>query len=316
MPRSQRSRRRLLGAAALGSLLSTVPALRAAAARPRASVGRLERLEGLPFRQLEPRPVEVWLPPDYEAKVQQGRRFAVLYMHDGQMLFDVSSTWNRQAWELDRAAQALMQAGAVRDFIVVAPWNAGPLRHSEYFPTGFLPHLPDALRQQFVERALQGRSRCDDYLRFLVAELKPAVDARYATRPGRESCFLMGSSMGGLVSAYALWEHPEVFGGAACLSTHWIGSFERNRALPDAAIAYLRSRPPQPQSLRLWTDRGTEELDALYDEAHARVSDALRELGFREPDFQAPVLAGTGHNERDWSRRVAEPLRFLLGPAR
>lgn len=272
-------------------------------------VGRLERLSNFPSRHVDARHVEVWLPPGYDGR----RPHAVLYMHDGQMLFDARTTWNRQAWQVDVAAAALMADGRLRDTLVVGPWNNGALRHAEYFPAGFLPHLAEPLRSTFVERALRGRPRADDYLRFLVEELKPAIDARYATRPERDSTYLMGSSMGGLISLYGLCQHPAVFGGAAALSTHWIGGYERNEPLPSAALAYLRERLPAPDTVRLWMDRGTTELDALYDPAQARVDALMAEKGFRAPGFVSRVFEGTGHNELDWAARLHLPLAHLLG---
>jgi len=280
-------------------------------AAPTAAVrwGRLERLPTIASRHVDPRPVDVWLPPGYDGR----RPHAVLYMHDGQMLFDPTTTWNKQAWELDRMAGPLLAAGRLRDFIVVAPWNNGKLRFAEYFPQAWIPYLDATWRQGLAERALNGPPRSDAYLRFLVEELKPTIDARYATWPRREHCFLSGSSMGGLISLYGLCEYPQVFGGAACFSTHWIGGFERNEVVPAAAIRYLRDKLPQPDSVRLWLDRGDQELDALYDQAHARVDVLMAEKGFKAPRFVSKVYAGTGHNEGAWRDRLPEVLQFLLG---
>jgi predicted alpha/beta superfamily hydrolase len=274
-----------------------------------ATAGRVERFENFPSKYVDARHVEVWLPPGYDP----AKRYAVLYMHDGQMLFDPATTWNRQAWRVDETASALMAAGKVRDFIVVAPWNNGKYRHAEYFPRKFMPHLPKRIRAQLEEKAFFGPSRADDYLRFLVRELKPAIDARYATDPRRESTFLMGSSMGGLISVYGVCEYPSVFGGAAAISTHWIGSFERNREIPDAALTYLHKRLPKPAAVRLYMDRGTAELDALYDDAQTRVDALMAERGYAPPGFVSRVYEGAGHNETDWSRRLDAPLLFLLG---
>jgi enterochelin esterase-like enzyme len=277
---------------------------------PRVSSGRLERLDNVASRYVDARPVDVWLPPGYDGQ----RPHAVLYMHDGQMLFDPASTWNQKAWEVDAQAAPLLAAGVLRDFIVVGVHNNGKWRHAEFFPEKFLPHLPEAVRQAFAERALHGGPpRSDAYLRFLVEELLPAVEARYAVRRTREQRFLMGSSMGGLISAYALCEYPQVFGGAACLSTHWIGGYERNEAIPSAALTYLRDRLPDPARVRWWMDRGTTELDALYDQAQPRIDALMAEKGFKPPGFVSKVFEGTGHNERAWRDRLPEVLRFLLG---
>ncbi|WP_395703544.1 alpha/beta hydrolase [Aquabacterium sp.] len=309
--RMNNHRRRLLHG--LLPLLGAAAAVRKVTASelppPQVKWGRLERWTPFPSRQVDPRPVEVWLPPGYDGR----KPHAVLYMHDGQMLFDAGSTWNRQAWAVDQVAAPLLAQGALRDFIVVGPWNNGPLRFAEYFPQAWLPLVGEPWRARLTERALNGPPRSDAYLRFLVQELKPAIDARYATRTGREDTFVMGSSMGGLISLYALCEYPQVFSGAACISSHWIGLFERNSAVPDAALQYLRRHLPDPASVTLWMDRGTRELDALYDEAQPRVDALLRELGFGAPRFRTLVHEGSGHNETDWQRHLAGPLRHLLG---
>lgn len=297
---------------------------------PRVRFGRLERWAPFVSRHVPARPVEVWLPPGYDGR----RPHAVLYMHDGQMLFDASTTWNRQAWAVDQVAAPLLAQGRLRPFIVVGPWNGGPRRFAEYFPQAWWPLLPAAMQQQLARRNLPGAAHAtagpssaaaghpehghpdsDAYLRFLVEELKPAVDTRYATQPGRGDTLLAGSSMGGLISLYGLCERPDVFGGAACISTHWIGSFERNTVVPDAALAYLRQRLPRPDQVRLWMDRGTQELDALYDHAQARVDALMAERGFGPPAFRSVVHTGSGHNETDWQRQLAGPLLHLLGTA-
>jgi enterochelin esterase-like enzyme len=305
--------------ACLGLLAAAGGACAQASAAPRIEpsaqqvrAGRLERWVAQPSRFVDARHVEVWLPPGYDGR----RPHAVLYMHDGQMLFDAASTWNKQAWQVDQVAAPLIAAGALRDFIVVGVWNNGPLRGSEYYPQGFLDHLqPAELREGFVREGLGGRPRADDYLRFLVEELKPAIDARYATDPGRESSFLMGSSMGGLISLYGLCRYPERFGGAACLSTHWIGGFERRAAFPDAALAWLERHLPAPQRVRLYMDRGTVALDGLYAEDQARVDALLAAKGYRAPAFQSLVFEGALHDERSWNARLERPLRLLLRSA-
>ena len=177
---------------------------------PEVAVGRIERLPAMASRHVDARPVDVWLPADYDP----AKRYAVLYMHDGQMLFDASKSWNRQAWDVHLTVDRLVRQGRIPDTLVVGVWNNGRLRHSEYYPEKFLPFVAEPMRRRFIEQGLQGRPRSDAYLRYLVEELKPAIDARYATRASREHTFVMGSSMGGLISLYAINEYPQVFGGA------------------------------------------------------------------------------------------------------
>jgi enterochelin esterase-like enzyme len=295
----------LVGLAAVPMAGCTAPASRA----PQVSAGRLERLDRLASVHVDARPVDVWLPPGYDGS----KRHAVLYMHDGQMLFDAATTWNKQAWNVDATAAPLLAAGKLRDFIVVAVHNNGKKRFAEYYPQKFMAHLPDAARDGLTQRGLEGPPLADAYLRFLVEELKPAIDARYATRPGREDTLLMGSSMGGLISVYALMEYPQVFGAAAALSTHWITVFEDNEVFPAAAIAYLRAKLPAPGALKLYMDHGTTELDAQYGRAQQRIDALFKERGFGPPQVVSRVFEGAGHNERAWNARLATPLTFLLG---
>jgi predicted alpha/beta superfamily hydrolase len=275
---------------------------------PHVTSGRVERLANFQSRYVAPRNVDVWLPDGYGP----GKRFAVVYMMDGQMLFDASTTWNKQAWAADAALGGLIATGRVRDAIIVGVWNNPQLRHAEYFPQKSLPFLPAAVRRQFVRESLHGEPLADRYLRFLVTELKPAIDARFLTDPRRESTFILGSSMGGIISLYALSEYPQVFGGAACLSTHWIGSFAENASLPLAAFMYFQSHLPDPGSHRIYMDRGTQELDALYGAAQPFADDLIRERGYTDATFMSRVYVGAGHNEKDWSARLDVPLLFLL----
>jgi enterochelin esterase-like enzyme len=146
-----------------------------------------------------------------------------------------------------------------------------------------------------------------------VEELKPAIDARFATLPGRESTFVMGSSMGALISIYALNEYPQVFGGAAGLSVHWVGTGQANAALPLAAFNYLRDRLLPPEGRRLYMDRGTTELDALYGPYQTFVDELVRDRGWGAGQVMSRVFEGTGHNERVWAARLEMPLGFLMG---
>jgi enterochelin esterase-like enzyme len=294
---------RLIAAAVLYLPLATYPA-----DQPTPSSGSVTRLEAFPSRYVAARNVDLWLPAGYNP----AKRYAVLYMQDGQMLYDARTTWNKQAWNVDAALTRLTAAGRITETIVVGIWNSGTTRHSEYFPEKFLPFVSEPLRTRFIREALAGAPLADRYLRFLVEELKPAIDARYPTRPGRESTFLMGSSMGGLISLYAMSEYPEVFGGAACLSTHWPGTAAANAAFPLAAFNYLQTHLPDPATHRLYMDHGTKDIDALYGTDQAFVDQIVRERGYTNANWQTRVVEGAGHNEHDWSARLEEPLLLLL----
>ncbi len=285
---------------------------------PTVDTGRIERLAAFPSRHVDARPVDVWLPPGYDGT----RRHAVLYMHDGQMLFDAQSTWNRSAWNVHLALTRLMHSGQVRDTIVVGIPNNGKYRYSEYFPGRALAFASPATRDDYVYRAQWGVPLADSYLKFIVEELKPAIDQRYATWTDAANTFVMGSSMGGLISLYAVCEYPQVFGGAAALSTHWIGRPSawaqggslQNAQLPLAIFNYLQGALPTPGTIKFYMDHGNKGLDALYGVHQDMVDLILRERGFKAPNVLSRTFTGTGHSEADWSARVDVPLLFLLAP--
>ena len=158
----------------------------AQAGLPKVSSGRIERLEAFPSQQVAARNVDVWLPDGYPAAAP----YAVLYMHDGQMLFDATQTWNKQEWHADEVASGLIRSGKTRPFIIVGVWNNDPYRHSEYFPQKPFDALVRARIRRGCTRKSAATNRCSDsrvesdrYLKFLVTELKPHIDQHYAVDP-------------------------------------------------------------------------------------------------------------------------------------
>ncbi len=298
---------RLLFFALLGLVLS---ALVRAQPVPQVASGSIQRLENFPSKYVAARHIDVWLPDGYTAT----KRYNVLYMQDGQGLFDPSATWFKKAWHVDITLARLMHEGRIADTIVVGIANTGKSRWAEYFPEKFLPWVSEPVRREFMAKWMDMTPMADAYLRFMVEELKPAIDQRFSTRPEREHTFVMGSSMGGLISIYAMNEYPQVFGGAAGLSTHWVGTFEPNSALPLAAFNYLREHLADPLSHRIYMDRGTVELDAIYGTYQSFVDEIVRDRGYDASNSMSRVFAGEGHNEDAWAKRLDIPLLFLLGP--
>jgi predicted alpha/beta superfamily hydrolase len=240
-----------------------------AAQLPEVSRGNLQRHENFSSRYVSPRHVEVWLPVSYNPR----KKYSVLYMHDGQMLFDSATTWNKKAWDADDVITGLLQQKMIKDVIVVGVWNSGATRHSDYFPQKIVEGLtPPEKERIFKATRSNGEAvfnvqkiNSDNYLRFLVSELKPFIDKTYSTRRRRKYTMVAGSSMGGLISIYAICEYPKVFGGAACLSTHWPGIFSMdNNPVPGAFFRYLQLHLPTPANHRIYFDHGTATLDTLY----------------------------------------------------
>ncbi|GAB2503948.1 alpha/beta hydrolase-fold protein [Lysobacter humi (ex Lee et al. 2017)] len=267
------------------------------------ATGTVEGWQDLPSKHVAARTVDVWLPPSYGS--DPSRRYPVLYMHDGQNLFDPALAYTGVDWDVDGAMTRLVAEGAVREAIVVGIWNT-PLRFSEYMPRRPIEAAPPHRRAFMGEARIEG-VRSDAYLRFVVEELKPFIDSTYRTRPGRGDTYVMGSSMGGLISLYALAEYPRVFGGAAAVSTHW-------PAGEGIVIDWLATQLPRAGVHRLYFDFGTATLDAQYAPYQARMDARLPGLGYRAGhDWLTRRFEGAAHNEAAWKARLDVPLRFLLG---
>ncbi len=291
----------------------------ATAARAEAPTqGRLVEHPALPSALAQPRDVTVWLPPNYDE--HPDRRWPVLYMHDGQNLFDGSRAAYGSEWGVDEHVARLQAGGQIRAPIVVGIHNT-PLRLREYVPADLIRALPDDMRAD-VQAIYGGEPLSDGYLRFLVRELKPFIDRTYRTSPGRLDTAIMGSSMGGLISLYALMRYPLTFGGAGCVSTHWPLKVEglddpalltpwRER-LVTAWTGVVREGLPPPGGHHLYFDRGDETLDAFYAEFQTRIDGTIRAAGWGPDRFRSLVFPGAEHNETSWNARLDVPLTFLL----
>lgn len=250
------------------------------------------------------RHVDVWLPPGYDD--DPARRYPVLYMHDGQNCFRPEDSSFGVAWEVQHALARLIATGETRPAIIAGIWNLPMLRYLEYRPAKPFLSLSETARTAVLE-GLGGMPLSDNYLAFIVTELKPFIDATYRTRPGRADTFVMGSSMGGLISLYAIGEYPAVFGGAGCVSTHW-------PAVEGVIIPYLQEHLPDPATHRLYFDYGTETLDTLYAPLQAETDKVMAAAGYVPGvNWVTQSYPGTNHSEGAWQARVAIPLRFLLG---
>jgi enterochelin esterase-like enzyme len=241
-------------------------------------------------------------------------------MHDGQMLFDSTTTWNHTAWDVDDVAGKLMKAKQIRDVIVVGVWNSGMTRYTDYFPKKALNYLPKTNLDSLMNSKWQNGApmfgtgiQSDDYLKFLVTELKPFIDKTFSTYSDRSNTFVAGSSMGGLISMYAICEYPDVFGGAACLSTHWPGSFTmENNPIPDGFLKYLRARLPDASTHKIYFDCGDQTLDAMYPPLQKKVDDVMKAKGFSDRNWMTKYFPGDAHTESAWKKRLDVPLIFLL----
>ena len=258
-----------------------------------------------------PRDVKIWLPPGYN---ESDARYRVIYMHDGQNLFERGYSYTGDSWEMDAAMGDLIAANKIDPAIIVAAGFTDE-RWQDYAPESFLAELPvDQRMLAFEDQG--GAPHSASYLKFLVEELKQMVDARFRTRSGSADTAIMGASMGGLISLYAAAEYPNVFGSAAGLSTHW-PLFDPNKSdrstTLNAITAALDASRLNPGEQRLWFDHGSENLDSYYAPFQTVMDAYFVERGFTEENYQSSLYIGADHNERSWAERIKDPLIFLLG---
>lgn len=313
----------VLATLVLGLVAQSLPAKAAdAPAAQVATVGRIQHLAHFPSQFVAPHDIDVWLPADYPKHAP----YAVLYMFDGQNLFGPRETGKLPSWQADTTAEKLMDEGKARPFIIVGIANAATERMSEYFPQKPWEALtPEQRRTLFAQQLgnfqiIPVAPYSDAFLKFVTQELKPAIDQRFAVDSRPDATFVMGSSMGGLMAWYAIAEYPDLFGGAACLSTHWPGPYlslnaKTDDPAPDAFIGYIQRHFPSPERHRIYFDHGTQTLDANYAPTQQRVDQWLQANGWKGDHFESRVFEGAEHSERSWAARLAIPMTFLLAPA-
>ena len=287
-------------------------------ATAKVDAGTLVDLGVVHSKYSDPRHVTVWLPSTYKPG---SPRHAVLYMHDGQNLFDPDTGYGGMEWKVDETLDRLIRERKVQPTIVVAIWNT-PKRLREYVPSKAFGHLPP----QYMDRVrglYGGDPLSDGYLKFIVSELKPRIDKRFRVKTDRANTAIMGSSMGALISLYAVDEYPQVFGGAGMVSTHWplFLPADGGRSITDqeyevvssAFERYLAPALPNPKTHKLYFDHGSETLDAIYARYQRRIDAIVAHRGYRQGvNWISRNFPGQAHNEISWASRLDIPLRFLL----
>lgn len=251
--------------------------------------GTIRKHEKFASQFLQSRDVLVYLPPGYDAAPTQ--RYPVLYLHDGQNLFDPATAFGEE-WKVDLTAEALIQQGQIEPLIIVGINNAGEKRIDEYTPT--------------KDESKQKGGEADRYGRMLIEELKPFIDRNYRTLADAPNTGLGGSSLGGLLSMHLGLRYSPVFGKLAVQSPSvWWDSREIVHQ-----VKSLNGKLP----LRIWLDAGTKEGKDVTKDARL-LRDALVGKGWKlDEDLRYFEAKGGEHNERSWGSRVDRVLKFLFPP--
>ncbi len=218
------------------------------------------------------------------------RFFPVLFLHDGQNLFDPETSFIQgNYWRVGETADALIAAGEIEPLVIVGIYNAGPKRIDDYTP---------------VEDRRLGGGRADAYGQMVVDELRTFVAHQYRTLAGAENCGMGGSSLGGLVTLYLGMRYPQVFGKLAVLSP---SVWWRDRVIL-RFIEQLRGKTGQS----IWLDIGTSEGRRALTDVRS-LKRLLLKKGWRQGrDLQYREIEGGKHSEYAWAERVAPMLRFLF----
>jgi len=257
---------------------------------------RVAGVDGIPARE-----VQAYLPPSLARAMKSGetpsRRYPVLYFMDGQNVFDAKTAYIGVEWSADEALEDLARDGL--EAIAIAVWNHGDDRMDEYNP------WRSSLDWRGRRHPVGGKG--DEYLEWLVGTVKPLVDRSFPTRAERMATGIFGSSMGGLISLYALFGQRAVFGLAGVMSpaVHW----------SDYRIVTLIEDAPLPPT-RIHLDMGWREWRGATRDAR-KVRDALLARGFvLDRDLHYVEERNARHNEAAWARRLPDALRFLLADLR
>ncbi len=249
-------------------------------------IGTVKYHPAVKGNELQERNVIVWLPPDYGVDPEQF--YPVLYMHDGQNIFDPSTSYIGIDWQIDETADSLIRAGEIPPIIIVGIFNTSD-RTLEYTPG----------------------EKGDSYMDFVVNTVKPLIDSNYLTLPDRDNTFVGGSSAGGIISFMLTWEYPEVFSKAICMSPAF-----RNPDGTDYQFNYIttvQNSEETPKDVFFYLDNGGVELDALLQPGIDEMLLALDSKGYRlDRDFVFIKDNEATHSETAWAERFPNALKLIL----
>ncbi len=278
--------------------------------------GRLFVSTALSCAPLPEREVFVWTPDGWDG----ARPLPVLYVQDGQNLFDPRRVPYGAAWEIDVCLSRLIDGGAAPPTLVVGV-ACTERRLAEYAPHSILERA--SMETRAAVHAAWGPSPPPGaYAALVVERIKPIIDQAFSTRQGAASTFIVGSSMGGVAALEILARHPHLFGGVAALSAHLsLLPVDGTEVIPQgfaddvtqAVGAFAADALPNAGRHRIWLDRSELDIDRHYGLSHDALIAALIAKGYRPGvDLQQHAFAAVGHNEAAWRDRLKDVLTFLL----
>ncbi|MFZ1519010.1 MAG: alpha/beta hydrolase-fold protein [Ignavibacteriaceae bacterium] len=235
--------------------------------------GKVVYHQNLYFQDLLPRDIIVWLPPGYDSSLQ--KRFPVLYMHDGQNIIDPKTSAFGIDWQMDETADSLIENKLIEEMIIIGIYNTSK-RRSEY------------------DNTIDG----NNYLKFIVEHLKPFIDNNYRTLPDKINTATAGSSLGGLISFLLIWQYPDVFSKAACISPAFkIENID--------VVTLVKNYGGAHKDLHIYIDNGGKGLEEQLQPGIDEMISALGEQGYKEGENLIYFKDDNAeHNETAWAIRA------------
>lgn len=277
--------------------------------------GKIVKIDGFKSKFVQARTIEIWLPAGYDANPKT--TYPVLYMQDGQSVFNAKTAIHKVAWQADLTAEKLTAVTRIEPVIIVAVWSSDN-RYMEYFPEKAALNFSPSDREIFDRASKEANPNgtgflADKYLSFLTKELKPYIDKQYRTKPDAKNTAICGGSMGAVISLYALCEYPDVFGKAACVSTHWpLLPDNANGSIANSFKKYIYEKLPSAENHKVYFDYGTKTLDQYY-EPHQKTIDGIMKMkGYTSDNWTSKKFEGAAHVEKAWQDRFNEVLFFLF----
>ncbi|PWT88024.1 MAG: histidine kinase [Blastocatellia bacterium] len=235
---------------------------------------------------LQNRDLIVWLPPDYDSN--KTARYPVVYMHDGQNIIDPATSAFGVDWSIDETADRLIKEKAIPPLIVVGIYNTGD-RMKEYVPG----------------------DKGTAYMNFIVKTVKPFIDSNYRTKSDRENTIVGGSSAGGIISFMLVWEHPDVFAKAICMSPAFKTPTSMGSGWNYAKV--VRTAKEKPGNVFFYIDNGGVGLESQLQPGIDEMISSLKAKGYVEgKDFVFIHDVNAKHFEADWAKRFPEALTIVM----
>jgi len=256
------------------------------------------------------RDITIYLPKNYDS--DGTIKYPLLIMMDGQNIFFDSLSYIGHSWRLSQVSDNLLQDGKLKDILIVGIDNATINRFSEYMPKKPYDSLSRRIKWKLNKHSNEP-IYSDQFLKYVVNNVIPFMKKKYNISEDSEDIIIGGSSMGGLISMYAVCEYPNEFGGAICMSTHWpVFIYKKSGVSKNKIIDYFSENIPQNK--KWYFDFGTLGLDRQYEEHQIKIDEILKNNGYESgKNWITKKFEGHDHNEIAWYSRINIPLKFFFG---